>query len=185
MKNKLIICDIDNTLLFTDKLNSKSYIEAAKKLNICLPESVINVPRITASLISRHINNIDDATLDALQKEKLNYFLNHLEEIEINNKLLNEINKKSNYLCLWTASNKQRALAECKALGIIFEKIIFFNKNTADTETLNRIFSAIVVKYKVNNADIEVYDDDEKFLKKVKELRYKTILIRSNKPFSG
>ena len=76
---KLIICDIDNTLLFTDKLNNNAYIYAAKILKIQLPDTVLNATRITASLIKKYAKNINNSTFEKLQEEKLNYFLCHLE----------------------------------------------------------------------------------------------------------
>lgn len=175
---KLIICDIDNTLLFTDKLNSKAYIYAAKILKIKLPDVVLNAPRITASLIKKYAKNINNSTFEKLQEEKLNYFLCHLEQIEINQKLLNEIKENSDFIYLWTGSNERRALAECCMLKIPFDELISFDKKNSSVKVLYKMIFGIMTKIKISSADIIVYDDDENFLNKIAQLGVKTVLVK-------
>lgn len=175
---KLIICDIDNTLLFTDKLNSKAYIYAAKILKIKLPDVVLNAPRITASLIKKYAKNINNSTFEKLQEEKLNYFLCHLEQIEINQKLLNEIKENSDFIYLWTGSNERRALAECCMLKIPFDELISFDKKNSSVKVLHKMIFGIMTKIKISSADIIVYDDDENFLNKIAQLGIKTVLVK-------
>ena len=175
---KLIICDIDNTLLCTDKLNSKAYIYAAKILKIKLPDVVLNAPRITASLIKKYAKNINNSTFEKLQEEKLNYFLCHLEQIEINQKLLNEIKENSDFIYLWTGSNERRALAECCMLKIPFDELISFDKKNSSVKVLYKMIFGIMAKIKISSADIIVYDDDENFLNKIAQLGVKTVLVK-------
>lgn len=175
---KLIICDIDNTLLFTDKLNNKAYIHAAKILKIQLPDVVLNAPRITASLIKKYAKNINNSTFEKLQEEKLNYFLYHLEQIEINQKLLNEIKENSDFIYLWTGSNERRALAECCMLKIPFDELISFDKKNSSVKVLHKMIFGIMTKIKISSADIIVYDDDENFLNKIAQLGIKTVLVK-------
>ena len=167
---KLIICDIDNTLLFTDKLNNKAYIYAAKILKIQLPDVVLNAPRITAS--------INNSTFEKLQDKKLNYFLGHLEQIKINQKLLNEIKENSDFIYLWTSSNERRALAECCMLKIPFDELISFDKKNSSVKVLRKMIFGIMAKIKISSVDIIVYDDDENFLNKIAQLGVKTVLVK-------
>lgn len=175
---KLIICDIDNTLLFTDKLNSNAYIYAAKILKIQLPDAVLNAPRITASLIKKYAKNINNSTFEKLQDKKLNYFLGHLEQIKINQKLLNEIKENSDFIYLWTSSNERRALAECCVLKIPFDELISFDKKNSSVKVLRKMIFGIMTKIKISSADIIVYDDDENFLNKIAQLGIKTVLVK-------
>lgn len=175
---KLIICDIDNTLLFTDKLNSNAYIYAAKILKIQLPDAVLNAPRITASLIKKYAKNINSSTFKKLQYEKLNYFLGHLEQIEVNQKLLNEIKENSDFIYLWTSSNERRALAECCILKIPFDELFSFDKKNSSVKVLHKMIFGIIAKIKISSTDIIVYDDDENFLNKITQLGVKTVLVK-------
>lgn len=175
---KLIICDIDNTLLFTDKLNNNAYIYAAKILKIQLPDTVLNVPRITVSLIKKYAKNINNSTFEKLQEEKLNYFLCHLEQIEVNQKLLNEIKENSDFIYLWTSSNERRALTECCMLKIPFDELISFDKKNSSVKVLHKMIFGIMTKIKISSADIIVYDDDENFLNKIAQLGIKTVLVK-------
>ena len=175
---KLIICDIDNTLLFTDKLNNKAYIYAAKILKIQLPDVVLNAPRITASLIKKYAKNINNSTFEKLQDKKLNYFLGHLEQIKINQKLLNEIKENSDFIYLWTSSNERRALAECCVLKIPFDELISFDKKNSSVKVLRKMIFGIMAKIKISSVDIIVYDDDENFLNKIAQLGVKTVLVK-------
>lgn len=69
MTKRLVICDLDNTLLFTDYLNSKSYIEAAKQLQINLPQAIYKETRITSGTIKQYCPNIDRKAFERLKKK--------------------------------------------------------------------------------------------------------------------
>lgn len=69
MTKRLVICDLDNTLLFTDYLNSKSYIEAAKQLQINLPQAIYKETRITSGTIKQYCPNIDRKAFERLRKK--------------------------------------------------------------------------------------------------------------------
>ena len=53
--SRLIICDVDNTLLFTNRLNNEAYKYAARSLGLALPDSVMSAERITSNLIAVRI----------------------------------------------------------------------------------------------------------------------------------
>lgn len=74
MAKRLVICDLDNTLFFTDYLNSKSYIEAAKQLQIDLPQAIYKEARITSGTIEQYCPNIDRKVLERLKQKNWSFF---------------------------------------------------------------------------------------------------------------
>ncbi|MBR2753756.1 hypothetical protein IKD82_01130 [Candidatus Saccharibacteria bacterium] len=177
MAKKLLICDLDNTLFFTDKLNSKSYIEAAKQLQIALPRTAYKEARITSSTIKRYCPNIDSETLKHLKQRKLEYFQNNLNDIIVNKSLLKLINRY-NYLCFWTSSIKERAVTQCRYFNIDYNELISFNKNSATIEDIENIIIEWSEKYNIKDKkDILIIDDEVDYLKKIESLGYQTLLV--------
>ena len=178
MDRKLIICDVDNTLLFTDRLNNKSYIEAAKKIGVVLPKGLFDEPRITSKKIREQFRNLEMDVLKRLKEEKLKYFLSHLDEIIVNKKLLSEIqSQKPGSVCLWTSSLKERAVAECNYFDIQYDELIVFDKENVGIDEINKIINHLLGKYSVDSKKVLIIDDDSSFLGKVKKLGYATRII--------
>ena len=178
MSIKLYICDIDNTLLFTDSLNSESYVKSAEQLHIRLPKQIHNEPRITEQIIRKYLPDIEESTIKKLKCCKLKYFLNNLNKITINDNLLDLIKNQPGFLCLWTSSTEKRAIIECNTLKVPYDDLISVNKDLITDDRVKGIICAWAKKYKVPQKDILIVDDNETFLNRIRELGYKTLAIR-------
>ena len=177
MAKRLVICDLDNTLFFTDYLNSKSYIEAAKQLQIDLPQAIYNETRITSGTIKQYCPSIDGKTLERLKQIKLEYFQENLKDIIINRSLLKVISEYD-YLCLWTSSVKERAVIECRYFNINYSELLSFDKNLATIKEIEKIISEWSKKYNVQDKkDVLIVDDEADYLDKIKVLGYQTLLV--------
>lgn len=177
MAKRLVICDLDNTLFFTDYLNSKSYIEAAKQLQIDLPQAIYKEARITSGTIEQYCPNIDRKALERLKQKKLEFFQGNLNDIIVNKNLLETIREYS-YLCLWTSSVKERATIECRYFNINYSELMSFNKDSATIEELEDIIVGWSKKYNIKDKkDILIVDDEVSFLDKIKVLGYQTLLV--------
>lgn len=105
--NKYIF-DLDNTLVFTDELNSESYNYA---LSFYGKEPISDVKRITREVIFTRYDFTEDEK-SSLVALKQNYFLKNVDKIKKNNNLLEHLTEKNPADCiLWTSADKCRVEA--------------------------------------------------------------------------
>lgn len=102
------IFDLDNTLVFTDELNSEAYNYALVSHG---KEPIYGVKRITREVIFSRFKLTEDEK-DSVVKIKQNFFFDHLEKIKKNDNLLKLlIGEKPADCILWTSAEKCRVEA--------------------------------------------------------------------------
>lgn len=172
----VVICDLDNTLIFTDDANNQSYIEVMGRHGYDTSR-LQSVKRVTSKYIHQSYPNISKFKLWQIKRCKLKTFMKNLYLINLNGSLMETIYKRTNLpVVIWTSSNRKRALAQIKYFNIKHDWIVFSQKDTA-TE-ISRVVSLIKKKYKANRHQILFYEDDLKTLSLLREIGAFTIKVQ-------
>lgn len=153
MDKKISVFDLDNTLVFTDKLNNESYNFALTKIG---KERIVDVKRITRNIV----NTVYELTGDEKQqliKTKQEYFVNNISKIELNEDLISKLKELDSSMCiLWTRAEKVRTEAILKYLHIddCFSKVFYSSKHDleGDIKTICALFNC-------KKEDLIFYDD--------------------------
>ncbi|MDE5770104.1 MAG: HAD hydrolase-like protein [Ruminococcus sp.] len=174
MNNTLILCDLDGTLIDSDKLNSYSYISAMEQLGFDVPLELKDNKRITEKEIRNCMSSLSEEDVLYIKKLKLNIFLENINMLRLNLKLLDEITKSGATICICTSSKIERAVSECKFFDINYDAIISSKKTKAELE---RIVNELAEKFG-NFERIICYDDDEDVLNVATDCEFETILVK-------
>ena len=85
-----LIFDLENTLVFTDNLNTKSYNLSLEKNN---QKPIIFSKRLTRSIIKEYLNTSDDFLINKIIEDKQKIFFNLINEVKPNRVLVDLIKK--------------------------------------------------------------------------------------------
>ena len=174
MNNTLILCDLDGTLIDSDELNSYSYITAIEQLGFDVPSELKFNKRITEKELRNCMPYLSEENILQIKELKLNIFLENMNMLQLNSKLLDEITKLGATVCICTSSKIERAEPECKMLSINCDVIISSKKTKTDLE---RIVNELTEKFREFDRII-CYDDNEDVIKAASDCGFETILIK-------
>lgn len=174
MNNTLILCDLDGTLIDSDKLNSYSYIAAIEQFGFDVPIELKDKKRITEKELRSCMPSLLEEEILQIKQLKLNIFLKNINMLRLNSKLLDEITKSYATVCICTSSKIDRAEHECKLLDIKHDAIISSKKTKTELE---RAVNELEGEFG-NFERIICYDDDEEVLKAAADCGFETVLVR-------
>ena len=164
------VFDLDNTLVFTDNLNSEAYNHA---LSVLGREPIFDVGRITREVVySKH--RLSEHEKNILVKTKQKYFLDNIGKIKVNEDLVNLLLSLSSSECvLWTSADECRvkAILDYLKLSDAFT-LVFYSKKTnikADAESVCQYFQC-------SKSQLKFYEDDAKVMNELKLLGICNIL---------
>lgn len=160
------VFDLDNTIAYTDMLNSLSYKKALHNYGKLLTNS-----RITRELVVEKFPSLSKNELSKIISLKQDFFSSNLDLITVNQNLIQLINKTSKDQCiLWTSADSDRALAILKYLKIEdqFSHIIFSEKDNVAAD-MNKIISA----KNCNIKNLHVYEDNEVTIRELEKIGIK------------
>ena len=153
MDKKISVFDLDNTLVFTDKLNNESYNFALFEMG---REKIVGIKRITRDIVySRYELTANEK--QQLIKTKQQYFVNNISKIELNDVLIAKLKKLDPNECiLWTRAEKVRAEAILKYLHIddCFAKVFYSSKHDLESD-----IKTICSFFNCKKEDLIFYDD--------------------------
>lgn len=152
------IFDLDNTLVFTDELNSEAYNYA---LVLNGKEPIYDVKRLTREVIFSRFKLTETEKVDVV-KIKQNYFLDHIEKIKKNDNLFKLlIDIKPDDCILWTSAEKCRVEA---MLNYLKSKDsfswIYYSAKTNIKEDLKNISQF----FKCSKSQLKFYENDSNIL---------------------
>ena len=152
------IFDLDNTIVFTDELNSEAYNYA---LVLNGKEPIYDVKRLTREVIFSRFK-LTETEKENVVKIKQNYFLDNIEKIKKNDNLLKLlIGKKSDDCILWTSAEKCRVEAILNYLKLkdSFSWIYYSTKVNIkeDLENISQFF-------KCSKSQLKFYENDSNVL---------------------
>lgn len=167
MANRYVF-DLDNTLIYTDKLNNASYNYALQRCGL-IP--INSYSRVTRDIVFKCYPFLNEFQKKEIVKVKQSYFIKNIDYTELNTVLLAELKSRgADYSILWTSSNKERcfALLSYYNIGDCFKEIVFSNKDNIekDIEKICNIFIC-------NSMDLIFYENDASVIKKLKFLGQK------------
>ena len=100
------IVDVDNTLVFTDELNTAGYVHALACMAL-EPHKV--VPRITREIVQEWYPQLSEYDLVHMATLKQAYVESHLDMSQLNDSVARVLSTYGNERCaLWTAANPER-----------------------------------------------------------------------------
>lgn len=152
------IFDLDNTLVFTDELNSEAYNYALVYYG---KEPIHDVKRITREDIFTRVELTETEKVNVV-KIKQNYFLNHIEKIKKNENLFKLlINIKPADCTLWTSAEKCRVEAILNYLKLkdSFSWVYFSTKTNIKDDLEN-----ICQYFKCSKLKLKFYENDSRVL---------------------
>ncbi len=155
------IFDLDNTLIYTNQLNSDSYNYALTKLGLV---PIVSCSRVTRKVVLNHYPFLDKHQQAKLIQLKQAYFIKHINKAELNLHLHGVLHSHSSEFCvLWTSAEKERVLPllEHYQLQCAFAEIIYSSKDNVrrDVEKICQRFSCTseqLLFYEDNPVIIEV-----------------------------
>ena len=161
--SKKYIFDLDNTLVFTDDLNTEAYNFALKKVGLAC---IADVPRITRKTIMQEFPSLRIRCVKKIFKIRQNYFCKNLEKTKLNEAVFKELISKNPRDCfLWLSADQTRANAILKhyKLKKYFDKIIFSPKRDIgeDLKKITRFARCSV-------SDLVFYEDDKVIFEKLR-----------------
>jgi HAD superfamily hydrolase (TIGR01509 family) len=157
---KVVVYDLDNTLVLTDEANNYSYIEVLGRFGYDTSR-LKSTTRITSTSIQISYPEIARFKLWRIRRNKLKVFLNNLHLVHLNDMVIATIEEYKNLaVIIWTSSNRKRALTQIKHFNIYCDWILFSPKDTA--ATIEKIVAKIEKKYRVERRQIVFFDDDAK-----------------------
>ncbi len=161
--SKKYIFDLDNTLVFTDKLNTKAYNFALNKVGLAC---ITNVKRITKDTVREKFPQISNISINKIVKIKQKYFRKHIAIATLNENVVKELFVKDARDCfLWSSAEKRRVKFMLKhyCLKKYFYKIIF-----SDKKDISRDIVRITQLANCCNEDLTFYENDEKIIEELK-----------------
>ena len=100
------IVDVDNTLVFTDELNTAGYVHALA-CTALEPRKV--VPRITREIVQEWYPQLSEYDLVHIATLKQSYVESHLDMSQLNSSVARVLSTYGSERCaLWTAANPER-----------------------------------------------------------------------------
>jgi beta-phosphoglucomutase-like phosphatase (HAD superfamily) len=174
MKYKVMIFDLDNTLVFTNKLNNESYNHSLRKNGYKQIKTSARI-RITREIVAS-LRVSEPKLLKKIIQDKQKYFRINLNKIVLNRKLYDIIissEKKS--IFIWTSSERKRATAILNYFNLKkkVNRVIFSDKND-----FSELFSNSINNFKEEINKIIVYEDNIDVVRKLKKLKIKTVFIK-------
>lgn len=152
------IFDLDNTLVFTDQLNSEAYNYA---LNLLGKESIYDVNRITREVIFSRYDLAEDEKR-SLVTLKQKYFLDNIEKIQKNENLLKFLTSKNSADCiLWTSAEKCRVEAILNFLKLTgaFSRVLNSKKKNIRDD-----LKIICQHFQCSKSQLKFYENDSNVL---------------------
>ena len=167
------IIDFDNTLVYTDEVNSFAYNKALVALGY-MPLSFKG--RITRKIVAEQFPEISKCDLEKIIILKQKIVIENILKIKCNEHLVEFIKSKGATNCiLWTSTEKQR-------VQIILEKLnlfhLFSRIEYSDKKDIKRDIDWFVRIFKCNKNDMCFIEDNENVVEKITQNYVKVINIK-------
>lgn len=155
------IFDLDNTLVFTDKLNSEAYNYALDSLG---KENINDVKRITREVVFSKYYLTENEKKKLLDLKR-RYFIDNITKIQKNDELLFLLSGINSSDCLlWTSAERCRVEAILRYLNLFsaFSFILY-----SDKKNIKNDLDSICRHFKCQKSSLKVYEADNTLLNKI------------------
>lgn len=169
---KRYVFDLDNTLVYTDKLNNDSYNHA---LNLFGLSPISYYKRITRNVIFEQYPSLNEVQRSEIIAIKQMHFINNLENTHPNAELIKYLKSLPVDLCvLWTSGEETRVMAvlEYYQLKYSFRRVVFSDK--ADLEDdLQRICR----EFDIHSEHLVFYEDNKCLIEELQKLKVNVVPV--------
>ena len=151
---KRYVFDLDNTLVYTDKLNTEAYNFALMQIG---RKPIENVQRITRNVVLSHYA-LDENEIHDLIALKQKFFAQNIKKVCINREMVSFLRKLDPEKCiLWTRAEQSRT--EC-ILEEFELKNCFLNILYSSKTDIAKDIRAICEIFQCQQEDLRFYDDE-------------------------
>lgn len=124
------IVDVDNTLVFTNQLNTAGYVYALAQMGLELSTTIPD--RITRDVVRNWYPQLTDQELGFITSHKQAYVRTHLEQTTLNLAMAHLlISQGSEHCALWTAADPERVRLLLNFHNVTDYKVIRFSDKSA------------------------------------------------------
>ena len=159
------IIDIDNTLIYTDILNTQGYLHglACKGL-----QPLKEVPRITREVIKEWYPELPESDLVEIIKVKQQYVNDHVQESTLNLSMANILTTQGTSKCaLWTAANPDRIQELLNFHRITgYKAIRYSDKSKDDVEKAIQYFCYL---FSCEPKELCFYEDNQDVIRELQQ----------------
>ena len=151
------IVDVDNTLVFTDQLNTAGYVYALARVGL---EPRTTIPdRITRNVVRSWYPQLTDQELGFITSHKQAYVRTHLEQTTLNLAMAHLLITQGSEQCaLWTAADPERVRLLLNFHNVTdYKAIRFSDKSAGDVVHAIQDFCSL---FQCGPRDLCFYDDD-------------------------
>ena len=158
------VFDVDNTLVFTDALNTEAYNAALMAHGL---DPIKTGERITRETVVRQYPDLSAEQLKLIIQEKQAYCKAHAEETEINSTLLEFLKKKTPESCLfWTSADQERiqSLLDYYSISnLARERIV------ADKKHIPECIAGLQRIFRCSADELLVFEDNPRIIRELRE----------------
>lgn len=164
-KDKIYIFDFDNTLIFTDSLNNKSYNYALESVDL---NPIPNYKRITREILHKEYPTLSEFKINEIIELKQMYFITNLMYSHLNSYLFNLLSFENSSNCIiWTSASQNRVIPTLIYHNIkdYFKLIYYSNKNN--------LYSDIAELCSLMNCridDLIIFEDSDRIISNLRNL---------------
>lgn len=164
------VFDLDNTLIYTDLLNNRSYNYALKCHGLV---AISDCKRITRDIVFKKYPHLDNVQKNEIIELKQDYFVNNLKSTAPNTLLLKALRSyKTQFCILWTSASKTRvkALLEYYNICNMFKYTLSSNKINVSQDIIK-----ICRLLRCNSRHLVFYENNCEVIKELQRLRLNVI----------
>lgn len=151
------IVDVDNTLVFTNQLNTAGYVYALSQMGLELSATIPT--RITRDVVRNWYPQLTDQELGFITSYKQAYVRTHLEQTTLNLAMAHLlISQGSEHCALWTAADPERVRLLLNFHNVTdYKAIRFSDKSAGDVVHVIQDFCSL---FQCGPEGLCFYDDD-------------------------
>lgn len=167
------IIDFDNTIVYTDEVNSLAYNKALTMLGY---KPLIFEGRITRKIVAKQFSEISEHDLEKIIKLKQKIVIENILKIKCNECLIKFIKSKGTANCiLWTSAEKQRVQVILKKLNLFH---LFSRIKYSDKKDIKSDIDWFLEVFKCNKNDMCFIEDNEEVIEQVAQNDIKIINVK-------
>ena len=167
---KIYVFDLDNTLIFTDKLNNDSYAYALNQLKL---SEIYDCARVTRDIVFNAYPNLGIEEQNKIIELKQRFFSENLNETKLNQDLYDVLTSKNPVSCvLWTSADEFRVqfLLNHHKIENCFRSILYSKK-----DNLLHDINEICDMCKCKPTQLIFYEDNKNVINKLLKLKLQVI----------
>lgn len=169
------IVDVDNTLVFTDELNTAGYVHALAYMAL-EPRKV--VPRITREIVQEWYPQLSEYDLVHMATLKHAYVESHLDMSHLNDSVARALSTYGSERCaLWTAANPERIRMLLRHHMVTDYRAIRFSNKTEND--ISHAVQDFCVLFDCESEELCFYEDNAEVINHLRKLGMTVLAVEA------